>query len=309
MSRPTFLAHRGPSDEVLDDLATAFQPYSQGARSVATTRARWPRTSTGSSASSSAGRARTPPTARAPGPAVALDDHPFVDAEVTHGPDFHALTLPFEGEPLTTLTWDGKPAWVAREIGRRLGYAGNGKRLVTRIGREWAAEFIEGKDYVLLSGDELAAFKAAVGLGTPEVPSRAGGLLLLLEPGLHLVLTKTNKPIGVRLRRFLVDEVLPQLVRTGAYAPSGPHGRRRGDGGRRRVRRAAARAADRARRAPRGAPRPPGQHPREVGRLLPAQAPGRHAPPHRRRPRRRRRGRPRRGRLAGGHRRRDRARP
>ena len=136
--------------------------------------------------------------------------------------DFHALTLPFEGEPLTTLSWDGKPAWVGREIGRRLGYAGNGKRLVTRIGREWAGEFIEGKDYVLLSGDELAAFKAAVGLGTPEVPSRAGELLLLLEPGLHLVLTKTNKPIGVRLRRFLVDEVLPQLVRTGSYAPRGP---------------------------------------------------------------------------------------
>ena len=133
----------------------------------------------------------------------------------------HALTLPFEGEPLTTLTWDGKPAWVAREMGRRLGYAGNGKRLVTRITREWGAEFIEGKDYVLLSGEELAAFKAAVGLGTPEVPSRAGGLMLLLEPGLHLVLTKTNKPIGVRLRRFLVDEVLPQLVRTGAYSPRG----------------------------------------------------------------------------------------
>lgn len=110
----------------------------------------------------------------------------------------HALTLPFEGEPLTTLTWDGKPAWVAREMGRRLGYAGNGKRLVTRITREWGAEFIEGKDYVLLAGEELAAFKAAVGLGTPEVPSRAGGLMLLLEPGLHLVLTKTNKPILAR---------------------------------------------------------------------------------------------------------------
>ena len=135
--------------------------------------------------------------------------------------EIHALTLPFEGEPLTTMTWDGKPAWVAREIGRRLEYAAGGKRLVTRITREWSSEFIEGKDYVLLSGDELAAFKAGVGLGTPEVPSRAGGLMLLLEPGLHLVLTKTNKPIGVRLRRFLVDEVLPQLVRTGAYAPRG----------------------------------------------------------------------------------------
>ncbi|MCP4599158.1 MAG: hypothetical protein GY847_01245 [Proteobacteria bacterium] len=30
---------------------------------------------------------------------------------------------------------------------------------------------------------------------------------------------KTNKPIGVKLRRFLVDEVMPQLVRDGAYLP------------------------------------------------------------------------------------------
>ena len=130
-----------------------------------------------------------------------------------------ALTLPFEGEPLTTLTWKGRPAWVGREIGRRLGYAGRGKRLVTRIRREWAEEFIDGTDYVVLTGDELAAFKAMLGPGTSGVPARASALLLLLEPGLHLVLTKTDMPIGRRLRRFLVDEVLPQLVRTGGYAP------------------------------------------------------------------------------------------
>lgn len=130
-----------------------------------------------------------------------------------------ALTLPFEGEPLTTLTWKDRPVWVGREIGRRLGYARSGKRLVTRIRREWADEFIEGTDYVLLTGADLSALKAMLPPGTQEVPGRTSALLLLLEPGLHLVLTKTNKPVGRRLRRFLVDEVLPQLVRTGSYAP------------------------------------------------------------------------------------------
>ena len=129
------------------------------------------------------------------------------------------LTLPFEGEPLTTLTWDGQPAWVCRQIGARLDYAKDGKRLVTRIRREWADEFIEGKDYVMLSGPELAHLKAFSGHGASGVPSRAGSLMLLLEPGLHLVLTRTDKPIGKRLRRFLADEVLPQLGRTGAYSP------------------------------------------------------------------------------------------
>ncbi len=129
-----------------------------------------------------------------------------------------ALTLPFEGEPLTTLTWKDRPAWIGREIGRRLGYAVDGKRLVSRIRREWADEFVEGTDYILLTGAELAALKEMLPPGTQEVPGRTSALLLLLEPGLHLVLTKTDKPIGRRLRRFLVDEVLPQLVRTGSYS-------------------------------------------------------------------------------------------
>ena len=132
------------------------------------------------------------------------------------------LTLPFEGEPLITLTWDGQPAWVCRQIGARLDYAKDGKRLVSRIRREWADEFIEGKDYVILSGPELAHLKAFAGRGTSGVPSRAGSLMLLLESGLHLVLAHTDKPIGKRLRRFLADQVLPQLARTGAYSPDAP---------------------------------------------------------------------------------------
>ncbi len=130
-----------------------------------------------------------------------------------------ALTLSFEGQPLTTVTWNGQPAWVAREIGRRLGYVQRGKRLVTRITHEWSSEFIAGTDFVILAGADLAEIKAVLGPSARGVPPRASSLMLLLEPGLHLVLTKTDKPLGQRLRRFLADDVLPQIVRRGSYQP------------------------------------------------------------------------------------------
>lgn len=126
----------------------------------------------------------------------------------------------FEGQPLVTLTWDGRPCWVARHIGARLGYSHDGKRLPNKILGEWSDEFVAGHDYALLQGEDLAAFRTAVsasGLGSAQVGR--GSLLVLFESGLHLVLAKTNLPLGKRLRRFLVDEVLPQIARTGRYTP------------------------------------------------------------------------------------------
>jgi prophage antirepressor-like protein len=128
------------------------------------------------------------------------------------------FTHTFHGAPLMTVTWQGRPAWIARHIGARLGYAQDGKRFPNTILGEWKDEFIEGKDYALLSGADLAAFKALPGAEdlSPHTHSR---LLLLFESGLHLALIKTRKTLGRDLRRFLAREVLPQLVRTGAYRP------------------------------------------------------------------------------------------
>lgn len=129
-------------------------------------------------------------------------------------------THDFEGEPLQTLIVAGRPAWVARQIGARLGYSHGGKRLPNKVLGEWAAEFVEGKDYAVLRGEELAAWKALnPDAGVAQRTHR--GLLVLFESGLHLVLVKTQQPVGRRLPRFLVDQVLPQLVRTGAYRPDG----------------------------------------------------------------------------------------
>ena len=130
------------------------------------------------------------------------------------------FTHEFEGEPLVTLTYKGRPAWVARHIGARLGYSHRGKRLPNKVLGEWADEFIEGQDYAFLTGAELEAFKQLAAGTAAEIPARTRrGLLVLFESGLHMVLVKCQKPIGKRLRRFLVDQVLPQLVRTGGYTP------------------------------------------------------------------------------------------
>lgn len=72
-----------------------------------------------------------------------------------------------------------------------------------------------------LSGDELALFRQVTSESPVQVSSHArASLLVLFESGLHLVLTKTRRPVGVRLRRFLADEVLPQIVRDGKYDPA-----------------------------------------------------------------------------------------
>ncbi len=133
--------------------------------------------------------------------------------------DLVYLITPFEDHRITTVTYRGRPAWIARQIGEAIGYAQQGKRFVTQVTGAWADEFIAGSDYLVLEGTELEQFKSLLQPGTGPVPGRTANLLLLFESGLHLALAKTSKPVGKRLRRFLVDEVLPQLVRDGAYSP------------------------------------------------------------------------------------------
>lgn len=128
----------------------------------------------------------------------------------------------FEGATLITYTLDGRPCWIAREVGEVLGYAEEGKRLPRNISSDWADEAIEGKDFAILTGAELEAFKAA--LGADSAPSRAPSLMVLFESGIHLACLKTRNPRGRLLRRFLADEVLPQLARTGRYEPEAPAG-------------------------------------------------------------------------------------
>ena len=126
------------------------------------------------------------------------------------------FTHEFEGRTLTTITFRGRFAWIAREIGLVLGYSRDGRRLPAKIIGGWKDAFIESHDYVVLDGPELEAFRVALLVGDIGTrPSKNHGrLVLLYEPGLHMVLARTSKPVGHRLRLFLLDEVLPHLTRT-----------------------------------------------------------------------------------------------
>lgn len=132
----------------------------------------------------------------------------------------------FENHPITFVTFRGDPVVVARELGAALGYADPSK-IGEKIRGDWSGDFIEGTDYRLLDGADLAAFKAEwpdtpeSGASTLDRTRRA--LLVLTESGWWMVAQKTEKALGVKLRRFLV-EVLKKIARGeaigGAVEPS-----------------------------------------------------------------------------------------
>lgn len=125
----------------------------------------------------------------------------------------------FEGHSITTLTYKGKPCWIAKEVGKVLGYALGGRRLVSKIHADWADEFIEGEDHLDLTGSELSEFKSLLEVDTKVVSTYSPKITLLFETGINMVMAKTSKPIGKRFRRFMISEVFTQISRDGAYLP------------------------------------------------------------------------------------------
>jgi len=125
----------------------------------------------------------------------------------------------FEGAPLPVYEVDGKPHWIAKQVGAALGYSRDGRKLATKIGGDWKKSFKDGEDSRVLTGKDLSDFKVLVGLDPDSGSSRAPSLLLLSEKGLYKVLMLTRKPAGDRMRDWLAAEVLPQIARDGHFAP------------------------------------------------------------------------------------------
>lgn len=127
-----------------------------------------------------------------------------------------ALTrrVEFEGRTVTAVYFRDRWVWPAAQVGEAIGYK-EGRVVVNKIRDDWREEFEEGKDYELLKGAGLKAFLDAYSDSLQASP-KVSQMLVLTESGidLALVLAKTEK--GRRLRRMLVDHVLPQLRTTGS---------------------------------------------------------------------------------------------
>lgn len=125
----------------------------------------------------------------------------------------------FDGAPLPVYSVDGKPHWIAKQVGAALGYGKDGGNLVTCVTRDWKGELVEGYEILTLKGRKLQEFKGLVVDDDSSSLSKTVRLMLLSEKGLHKVLMLTRQPAGDRMRDWLAADVLPQIARDGHFAP------------------------------------------------------------------------------------------
>ncbi len=144
----------------------------------------------------------------------------MADRALTH-------SLDFEGRRVTAVMFRGRWLWRGAEVGEAIGYE-HGRKLVENVRGSWASDFTDGADFLMLSGADLAEFQGALN-DFPDRGSHSRGrggarsMLVLTESGVDLALVLAQTEKGRRLRRFLVDHVLPQLRATGtATIPGAP---------------------------------------------------------------------------------------
>jgi len=68
----------------------------------------------------------------------------------------------FEGQAITAYLWEDKPVWIAKELGRVMGYSEEGRGLVETFRKDWKEELIEGTDFEVLEGERLSTFKTSL---------------------------------------------------------------------------------------------------------------------------------------------------
>jgi prophage antirepressor-like protein len=127
----------------------------------------------------------------------------------------------FEGNNLTVVEMDGKPYWIAKEVGRALGYSNDGRGLIDFFVRDWSKEFDEGEDYVKLEGKQLSNFKQILkdheDFSLSSELKFTSRIILFTKEGIFGVLQLTKKEEGHRMRKWLRREVLPSIQETGGY--------------------------------------------------------------------------------------------
>lgn len=125
-----------------------------------------------------------------------------------------ARVIEFEGQAVPAVLWRDRWCWPAAAAGLAAGYK-EGRIAVDKIRGEWREEFVEGKDYELLKGLDLKAFRDASS-DSLEASAKVSQMLILTESGLDMMLVLARTAKGRRLRRMLVDYILPQLRAEGS---------------------------------------------------------------------------------------------
>lgn len=123
------------------------------------------------------------------------------------------LVKEFEGEPICNFVWRGKPCWVALDIAKAIGYKDKSTTINLMSKRE---NFKEGKEYSVLSGDDLKEFKTVFSEYLKEF-KYSPKIVIFYEEGLYGFLAASRMDKGVEFRTWIRREVMPQIREKGSY--------------------------------------------------------------------------------------------
>lgn len=122
----------------------------------------------------------------------------------------------FDDTKIYTFMWNGKPCWIANQVLSIFDYASPKKTIKDCITKE---EFEMGLEYDILKGDDLTNFAVTLNVTANNVISKkARAVTIFYEDGLYGFLQYTDKPIGVRFRKWIRREVIPEIRKTGSYS-------------------------------------------------------------------------------------------
>ena len=141
----------------------------------------------------------------------------------------------FEERFITTVMFNGELFWFAHDIGNSLGYGDEGWDLVRKVSDPWYNELVEGIDHKFLKVEDLVEINHAIieefgvedfnsyfteremtGFLSPHFINSSLELrglqpVALLYPGLDFICAQKQKPVGKKLKKFIVKEIIPQF--------------------------------------------------------------------------------------------------
>lgn len=118
-----------------------------------------------------------------------------------------------EGNTLTGLEYQGRPAFLLFEAEALLGYAPKTLAKKVRVYMD-DGELVEGEDFRLLKGSDLRALKSVV----PRIGTRQNRAMLLFESGLTLLAMLAKTEVGRQVRLKIRREIMPAFKQLQAEA-------------------------------------------------------------------------------------------
>ncbi|MEI6352260.1 MAG: Bro-N domain-containing protein [Verrucomicrobiota bacterium] len=118
------------------------------------------------------------------------------------------LALVFEGHEIRTVFQDGKPLFVAKDVAL-------------------AVEISKDRDVIRTHVDDDHVMSISLDVTSAKTKARkTQTFTMLTQGGVFALVMGSRKPAARKFQRWLADDVLPQLLKYGTYAPGATAGER-----------------------------------------------------------------------------------